>query len=246
MKSIQIRIDRKTYRHGAQVVDPVIIRDLRISLSDGEFVCLVGPSGCGKTTLLNILAGLDPDFEGTIRSTPENHRPRMAYVFQNPRLLPWRTVRQNIELALSEPVDPDLIEHLLQAMDVAQVQHQYPQRLSVGMSRRVALVRAFATQPDLLLMDEPFVSLDAPTARRVRQLLVRVWRERPHTVLFVTHDLREAISLADRLIFLSSHPMMTAAEVEVTLEPEARQDLARIDGFHRELLAENPALAHLL
>lgn len=245
MKSIHIHVERKVYRQSAPGSDPLVIRDLSITLADGEFVCLVGPSGCGKTTLLNMLAGLDPDFQGTIRSVPDSHRPRMAYVFQNPRLLPWRTVRENIELAMPER-DAALIDHLLSALGLAEAEHQYPQRLSVGMSRRVALARAFATQPDLLLMDEPFVSLDAPTARRVRQLLVHVWRERPHTVLFVTHDLREAIALANRLIFLSSHPMRTVAEVAVPLSPAERDDIGRIGAFQQALLADYPELTQLL
>ena len=246
MTAITIDIQKKSYRHRAHDEDPDVIRNLHMELRDGEFVCLIGPSGCGKTTLLNIVAGLDDDFQGTVRAVQTAKKPKISYVFQNPRLLPWRTVRENIALAVGSDMDQGLVDHLLDAMGVGQVQQQYPERLSLGMSRRVALVRAFATQPDLLLMDEPFVSLDAPTARRVRQLLVHVWRERPHTVLFVTHDLREAIALADRLIFLSARPMSTAAEIPIDLSSEERRDGACIDKLHRQLLERYPSFRNLL
>ncbi|MFM8330100.1 MAG: ABC transporter ATP-binding protein, partial [Candidatus Methylumidiphilus sp.] len=163
MSRIDIDIARKAYpaRHGQG--EHVAIENLRIELAAGEFVCLVGPSGCGKTTLLNIVAGLDRQFDGAIATDSGERAPRIGYVFQNPRLLPWRTVRQNIDLALPPGADGGDVAHLLEAMDLTAWQGQYPQKLSGGMSRRVALARAFAVRPTLLLMDEPFVSLDQPT-----------------------------------------------------------------------------------
>lgn len=248
MNEVNIAVTRKTFDTPGSRHPATIISDLTIRLGQGEFVCLVGPSGCGKSTLLHIVAGLDRDFEGCIDfPTSGSVRPRIGYVFQNPRLLPWRTVRENIELALPEAVDSrDLIEHLLDVMALVNIQHQYPERLSLGMSRRVALVRAFALEPDLLLMDEPFVSLDAPTARRVRRLLIRVWEERPHTVLFVTHDLREAIELADRLIFLSNPPSRVLAEIAVDIARPLRCDEEQIDRFRAALLEGHSVLRGLL
>ncbi len=246
MNRIEIDIRKKAYpaRHGHR--EHVAIWNLRIELSAGEFVCLVGPSGCGKTTLLNIISGLDRQFEGRIATDAGEGTPRIGYVFQNPRLLPWRTVRENIDLALPAGEDGEDVDHLLDVMDLAQWQSQYPQKLSGGMARRVALVRAFAIRPTLLLMDEPFVSLDAPTARRIRQLLVRVWQDRPHTVLFVTHDLREAIALADRLVFLSGPPAAVLHELIVDIPRAERDDEAIVEAFRNHLIAGHPEIRALL
>jgi NitT/TauT family transport system ATP-binding protein len=240
----RIAIRKKAYpaRHG--LGEHLAIKDLHIELAEGEFVCLVGPSGCGKTTLLHLVAGLDTDFEGAIDLGGK--ATRIGYVFQNPRLLPWRTVRENIDLALPAGAAAAWVDHLLDVMDLSQWQSQYPQKLSGGMARRVALARAFAIQPSLLLMDEPFVSLDPPTARRIRQLLVKVWLERSHTVLFVTHDLREAIALADRLLFLSPPPTALLREVAVDIPRASRDDENAIEAFRSRLAEEHPEIRQLL
>jgi ABC-type nitrate/sulfonate/bicarbonate transport system ATPase subunit len=242
MTDIQIHIDNKTYPTATKPA----IADLRLSLKSEEFICLVGPSGCGKTTLLNIIAGLDNDFEGEIFVGRKHTQPKIGYVFQNPRLLPWRTVRENIELALAADQSHDVVDALLEAMQLTQVQHVYPEHLSLGMSRRVSIIRAFAIDPDVLLMDEPFVSLDPPTARQVRDLLVGLWQQRPHTVLFVTHDLREAIALADRLIFLSASPMQAVSEIIVPIARAERNDELAIEAFRQQLLADYPEIKQLL
>jgi len=276
MTDIQINIANKIY----PTAEKPSIANLKLSLHSNEFVCLVGPSGCGKTTLLNIIAGLDNDYDGEILgrtgSRPvatlltsmdggnaENCReqfrppsmavvgqqhthPKIGYIFQNPRLLPWRTVRENIELALDAHQSPDIIDALLEVMQLTQAQHVYPERLSLGMSRRVSIIRAFAVDPEVLLMDEPFVSLDAPTARQVRELLIKLWRQRPHTVLFVTHDLREAIALADRLIFLSASPMQVVSEIIVPIARSERQDELAIESFRQQLLQNHPEIRPLL
>jgi NitT/TauT family transport system ATP-binding protein len=237
---ISIDIRRKIYPARRGAGGHLAIEHLRIDLAAGEFVCLVGPSGCGKTTLLNIVAGLDRQFDGTITQDPH-----IAYVFQNPRLLPWRTVRENIDLALPKESSGAWVDHLLEVMDLSDWQTQYPQKLSGGMARRVALARAFAIQPTLLLMDEPFVSLDAPTARRIRQLLLKVWSERPHTVLFVTHDLREAIALADRLVFLSLPPTKVLHQVTVNI-PRTERDDEAVEAFRKQLLLGHAEISGLL
>lgn len=242
MSAVDIQIQRKCYPAQAGAPPHVAIEDLRIQLAAHEFVCLVGPSGCGKTTLLNIVAGLDALYDGHIHiEHPAERAARIACVFQEPRLLPWRTVRQNIELALPPGCDSD-IDALLTLLGLADSAAVYPQRLSLGMSRRVAIARAFAVQPDLLLLDEPFVSLDAATAQRVRQLLLTCWDQRPHTVLFVTHDLREAIALADRLILLSSAPTQVAAHVSVTLSRQQRQQESAVAAFRQTVLEQHPGL----
>ncbi len=247
MTEIHIDISKKIYPGAAGAQPHIAIEDLRILLHSGEFVCLVGPSGCGKTTLLNIIAGLDKAFQGDIRLLhSQKPKPLVGYVFQEPRLLPWRTVRENIELALHGGRNHEAVTSLLEALGLCQVEEKYPERLSLGMRRRVALARAFVIQPDLLLMDEPFVSLDAPTARRARRLLIDVWRERPHTVLFVTHDLREAITLADRLIFLGPSPTCVIHQMKVPLLREQRADEQAVEAFRHKLLSDYPAIKHLL
>jgi NitT/TauT family transport system ATP-binding protein len=239
---IDIDIIRKIYPATGQSGQHAAIVSLRMSLQENEFVCLVGPSGCGKTTLLNIVAELDKDFEGTISFKKFNSRPKTGYVFQNPRLLPWRTVRENIELVIPESSSPAVIDSLLEIMQLTSFQHVYPERLSLGMSRRAAIIRAFAIEPDLLLMDEPFVSLDAQTARQARELLIRLWQERPHTVLFVTHDLREAIALADRIIFLTSAPMRIMNEQAIRIPRAERNDEAVIEGLRSRIIENYPEL----
>ncbi len=246
MSDIQINIINKTYPAIDQAEAHTAIADLNLSLKSGEFICLVGPSGCGKTTLLNIIADLDYDYQGSIGLSQQSSRPKIGYIFQNPRLLPWRTVRENIELVVEDPLSTHIIDSLLEEMQLTPSQHVYPERLSLGMSRRVAITRAFAVDPDLLLMDEPFVSLDAPTARQVRALLLSLWQQRPHTVLFVTHDLREAIALADRLIFLSASPMSVISEIRVPIPRADRYDEAAIETFRQQLLNDYPAIKQLL
>jgi ABC-type nitrate/sulfonate/bicarbonate transport system ATPase subunit len=242
MTDVQISIRDKTYPNAAQAT----IKNLSLSLPSNEFVCLVGSSGCGKTTLLNCLAGLDTQYDGDILVGQQHTRPKIGYIFQNPRLLPWRTVRENIELVLEPNQSPEAIDSLLDFMQLSKVQHEYPERLSLGMNRRVAIIRAFAVNPDLLLMDEPFVSLDPPTARDVRALLLQLWQQRPHTVLFVTHDLREAIALADRLIFLAANPMSIISDIVVSIPRKQRHDEAAIEQFRQQLLNEHPAIKQLL
>lgn len=242
MTDVHITIDNKTYAGAAQAT----IANFSLSLQANEFVCLVGSSGCGKTTLLNCLSGLDNQYDGEILVGVQHTTPKIGYIFQNPRLLPWRTVRENIELVLEPHQSPDLINPLLDIMQLTQVQHEYPERLSVGMNRRVAIIRAFAVNPDLLLMDEPFVSLDPPTARDVRALLLQLWQQRPHTVLFVTHDLREAIALADRLIFLASTPMRVISDIVVPIPRTQRHDEAAIEQFRQQLINHYPDIKQLL
>ena len=246
MTDIRINIASKFYPAVGRAGQHLAISNLNLTLKVNEFVCLLGPSGCGKTTLLNIIAGLDNDFKGDIFSGQRHSVPKIGYIFQNPRLLPWRTVRENIDLVLGDRHSPAVVDALLEVMQLTQFQHVYPERLSLGMSRRVAIIRAFAVDPDILLMDEPFVSLDAPTARQVRELLLALWSERPHTVLFVTHDLREAIALADRLVFLSAAPMSFISEVKVPIARADRHNEGVREEFRRQLLNDYPLIKTLL
>jgi NitT/TauT family transport system ATP-binding protein len=180
-----------------------VIADLAFQVGDGRFACLIGPSGCGKTTTLRAILGLDRDFRGTVR-LPAGAEP-IGVVFQEPRLLPWRTVEENVRLALPRGETADL-EALFDVLGLADLKSHYPSELSLGLARRVALARAFAVEPGLLVLDEPFASLDGATAERMRRLLVTVWEARPTTALMVTHNLSEAVALADDVIVLSDRP----------------------------------------
>jgi NitT/TauT family transport system ATP-binding protein len=239
MTSVHIQIHEKIH-HGAQFPT---IENFTLTLNAGEFVCLVGQSGCGKTTLLNSIAGLDSNYSGEIRVGKHAQNPKIGFVFQQPCLLPWRTVRENIELVFinQNSVPKVQIDDLLALMQLTAYENAYPKQLSEGMKRRVSIIRAFAINPDLLLMDEPFVSLDAPMAREVRELLRQLCQKRPHTVLFVTHDLREAIALADKLVFLTHRPMRVLKEIDVSIA----RDSQTIETFREQLFKNYPEL-HLL
>ncbi|MGF1611868.1 MAG: ABC transporter ATP-binding protein [Kiloniellales bacterium] len=245
MSDLDVLVREKRFPAIGAAPAHLALQDVRITARHGELVCLLGPSGCGKTTLLNIVAGLDRDYDGhlTLPSVPGRAAPVIGYVFQSPRLLPWRTVRQNVELVLSdEQAASGIADELLEAAGLAPFCDAYPQRLSLGMSRRVALVRAFAVKPDLMLLDEPFVSLDEPTARRLRALLLKLWQARPTTALFVSHNLREAIYLADRIVLFSAAPGRVVADLPLTLPRAERARPGAVEALREELLRERPEL----
>ncbi len=185
-----------------------VLAGLRFTLKRNEIVALVGPSGCGKTTLLRLIGGLDKQFDGRI-DWAGGAAPRIGTVFQEPRLLPWRTVRQNLALVRPNPV---AAEALLRLLGLAPYGDLYPPALSLGMARRAAIARAFAIEPALLLLDEPFVSLDPAMAEQGRTVLATAWRTQRCAALLVTHDRAEAASLADRILLLSTDPARVVQE----------------------------------
>ena len=234
--AITVAIDEKRYSGRAGAGPVTALRGLRACIGPSEFCVVTGPSGCGKTTLLNIIAGLDRDFAGTLGFAASDHdAPRIGYVFQSPRLLPWRTVRENVALVQRHRAEPAALEELLADVGVAGMADAYPAQLSGGMARRVALARAFAIAPDLLLMDEPFLSLDAAAADRLRSLLLRLVSTRPATVLFVTHDLAEAVALADRILVLSPAPGRVVAELPIALARTERHDPDTLSALRAQL-----------
>jgi ABC-type nitrate/sulfonate/bicarbonate transport system ATPase subunit len=199
---LELSIRRKLYRRaGAAPVEAV--RDLVLDFPAGSVTALFGPSGCGKTTALRILMGLDPEFEGEVRHRP----PRLGVVFQEPRLLPWRSLGDNLRIvarAAGLPEPP--VEALLSRVGLAGWAGHYPRELSLGMARRAALARALAVEPELLVLDEPFVSLDEATAVQLRALVGAVLAERRVTAVLVTHALEDAAALADRIAVLTPRP----------------------------------------
>ena len=205
---LELRIDAKTFL-SAEGTPVEVVRNLKLRLEAGSFGALIGPSGCGKTTILRIAAGLDRDFVGELH-TPGSGR--LGMVFQEPRLLPWRTVEQNIRLALPAGEAAVDLTEMVAILGLGDHLARYPGELSLGLARRAAIARAFAARPDFLLLDEPFVSLDEATAARLRGELVALTTRTEVTTLLVTHDLAEAIQLADRLFFLSDRPTRVIAE----------------------------------
>ncbi|WP_245444182.1 ABC transporter ATP-binding protein [Microvirga sp. KLBC 81] len=198
--TLQVTIQRKVYPAQAGAPSRVLFRNLSLDIEAGEVCAIVGPSGIGKSSLLQIAAGLDQDFEGSITGLPQP----AGYLFQSPRLLPWRTARQNLELVI--PDQPGKAAEWLAQVGLAGSEDIYPQRLSLGMARRVALARALAVEPKLLLLDEPFASLDEDTSRDMQGLVARHMRKLRPTTLLVTHHWHEAAALAQRVITLDGVP----------------------------------------
>ncbi len=191
-----------------------VLNDLNFAISKGEFVAVVGPSGCGKSTLLNLLSGHDEPTSGTVERSGA-----VRMVYQHDGLFPWKTVTQNIFMGISkqasEAEQKGQIDDLVKLIGLGSFEHHYPHQLSGGMRQRVELARALAGQSDILLMDEPFSALDYITRLRLRRELSRILKERPRTVVLVTHDIEEAAQLADRVIVLSERPARIQCELRI-------------------------------
>lgn len=195
-------------RHGPiQAID-----NLTLQIPEGELACVVGPSGCGKTSMLRILAGLEQASAGTaIVHTTNPQRPTTGVVFQGAGLFPWMTVQQNVGYGLQMRGMPiaernAITQHWLAAVGLTQFAHAYPAQLSGGMQQRAGLARAFAYDPEVLLMDEPFAALDAQTRMLQQQMLLEQWEQQRKTVIFVTHSIEEALTLGDQIYVMSARP----------------------------------------
>lgn len=227
--TIRVEVLRKVFPAIAGREAQLVLSNVAFDVAPREFLVLTGPSGCGKSTLLNIIAGLDKDFDGRIDLG--NAQDRMTFIFQAPRLLPWRTVRENIELVIPDG-DPrhTKIPEMIARVGLTEAANAYPERISLGMQRRAALARGFILEPQILLMDEPFVSLDDPTAQSLRALLMELVNRQPTTVIFVTHDRGEAIQLGTRILRMAPGQASVAQDVQVTLTPEQRRDRGAVLG----------------
>jgi NitT/TauT family transport system ATP-binding protein len=223
----------------------VAIGDLSFDVRHGDFTCIVGPSGAGKTTLLKCLAGLLAPTSGTllVNGHPVSGPPaEMAVVFQEygRSLFPWKTVRENIELPLREKKVPKaerrrLTDEALAAVSLSHAADSYPWQLSGGMQQRVAIARAVAYQPKVMVLDEPFAAVDAQTRADLEDLMLRLWRELDLTVIFVTHDIDEAVYLGQRVLVLSSSPTRVLDDVPIDIASPREQVGTRIEPVFAEL-----------
>ncbi|MGH9701099.1 MAG: ABC transporter ATP-binding protein [Candidatus Acidiferrales bacterium] len=216
------------------------VRCMNLSVAAGEFLAIVGPSGCGKSTLLHLLAGLEQPSSGTVRidgEAPEElvRRHRLGIAFQDSALLPWLSVQANLGLPFKLagiPVNRERVQDLIELIGLQGFKHARPSQLSGGMRQRAAIARSLCLDPDVLLLDEPFGSLDAVTRRRLNIELERIWRNRPVTTLLVTHSVEEALFLSDRTIVMES-PGAVAQVVQIPFPRPRTPDLLRREEFHR-------------
>jgi NitT/TauT family transport system ATP-binding protein len=216
-----------------------VIESVNLAVPEGQFVSIVGPSGCGKSTLLNIIAGIERYDAGSVtvsrRSAGGDTLPRIGYVFQSPRLLNWLTVQDNIHFVLEAQHVPrerwhERVTRQLDMVGLAGQERNYPLNLSGGMQQRVAIARALAIEPDILLMDEPFSHLDAITARKMRFDLMEILARAKPTILFVTHDLPEAVFLSDHIYMMDTKPARIFKEVSVDVpRPRKPEDPTILD-----------------
>lgn len=219
-----------------------IISDVSLSIPKGQFVSIVGPSGCGKTTILNLLAGLiDAPHQGTLRldgDAPKLGDRRIAYMLARDSLLPWSTTLDNAAYGMRiRGVEPQArkarARDFLARVGLKGFENVYPKHLSHGMRQRCALARTFALGAPFLLMDEPFGALDAQTKLQLEELLVQLWQEERSTVIFITHDLAEAVAISDRVIVMSARPGRIVADVDIDLpRPRNVRELQKQDAFH--------------
>ena len=243
--NLSVNVKKKSYKDLNNASFLTAIQDMDFKVPDGQFCCLLGPSGCGKTTLLNILSGLDNNYDGNIQfdddSSPQDCG--IGYMFQEPRLLPWLTVRQNVEIVTQQTSeDKDLSDSILETMGLSKNLESFPSQLSGGMQRRVAIARAFINKPKILLLDEPFISLDFTVANRLRNMLVNIWQQQKTTIIFVTHDLREAIFLGDRILFLSKGPSKVIYDYNINLDRPRDMESKDIENIRNELIKNNPSV----
>lgn len=238
-KKIKISINHLTKAFYKKQGSVTALDDISLTIEDGEFVCLVGPSGCGKTTLLRILADLEKPSVGEFTIATEGEgRPLQSMVFQERGVIPWLTVDENVGFGLKmRHLPKELIQertaYYLKKTGLDKFSTLYPKELSGGMKQRVSIARAFANDPEILLMDEPFAALDEQNKFILQEELLSIWAETGKTVLFITHSIDEALLLSDRILLMSSQPGKIIQEIKVDM-PRPRK---------MEDIRENPVMA---
>lgn len=222
------------------------LEELNLEINEGEFIALLGPSGCGKTTLLNMIAGFDFPTSGKVtindETVKEPSKDNIA-VFQNYGLLPWRTVQKNVEFGLEgkgikRKERKIIAEKYIEMVGLTKFKKHHPHQLSGGMQQRTALARALAVEPKMLFMDEPFGALDAITRVQMQNELKEIWRRNKNTVIFVTHDIEEALFLATRVVIMSAHPGKIRSVIDISLPEERKRTSSEFITYRDRILSE--------
>ncbi|NEI72417.1 ATP-binding cassette domain-containing protein [Rhizobium lusitanum] len=240
---IQLTVDKVDYSYRSKKrATLTIFRQLSLTVGEGEFVSLIGPSGCGKSTMLRLIMGLQLPVSGTIRvagTVVNGPSTKIGMVFQQDALLPWRTALKNVCLGLERDLPRDeavrRAHAALEQVGLAKFADAYPHQLSGGMRQRVNLARALALSPEVVLMDEPFAALDMLTRERMQEHLINVWERDRKTVVFVTHQLEEAVFLSDRVILLGPAPAGVLADVTVNLPRPRTAETKKSVHYHRQV-----------
>ncbi len=247
-KASRIRVAGVDKKYPGEKGQPPVraLEDVSFEVEPGEFVCIVGPSGCGKTTLFRIIAGLEEPTSGAVYLDDEavtEPRPDMGIVFQEYHLFPWRTVNKNVGFGLektgsgmSKGERKRRVQYLVELVGLEGFEESYPKSLSGGMKQRVALARALAKDPTTLLMDEPLSAADAQTRERLQNELIDIWRETRKTVLFVTHDVEEALKLSDRVVVMEAEPGTVSEIVEIDRPREMSRTSQEFGEYYERVL----------
>ena len=237
MMDFQIDVENLTKVYRLPQGPITAVDNVSFRVREGEFFCIVGPSGCGKTTVLRILAGLETKSGGEVSIRHRRSRTaRSAMVFQEQSIFPWMTVEKNIDFGLrSQPMPAaqrrDIVQYYLERVGLRPFARAYPHQLSGGMKQRVSIARAFATDPEILLMDEPFAALDEQNKLLLQEELVRIWEESRKTVVYITHSIDEAVGMGDRVLVMTAHPGRIKTIIPIDFKrprniPELRRDAA--------------------
>lgn len=234
-RTTEVKIEQVVKRFDTRNGEVVALNGIDLEIAEDEFVCIVGPSGCGKSTLLNLIAGLSKPTSGKVYvngKEVEGPGSERGVVFQQYALFPWLTVKKNVEYGLklqgmSRKEASAEATRYIEMVDLKQFENAYPKELSGGMKQRVAIARAYAVKPQVLLMDEPFGALDAQTKTQLQSELIHTWIQEKRTVFFITHDVEEAVTLAQRIIIMSARPGRIREIVEVNL-PYPRDQKTRV------------------
>lgn len=235
-----VRIEHVSKIYTTQQGEEVVaLQDINLSIAQGDFICVVGPSGCGKTTLLNMLAGYEKPTSGWIQAHAkqiEGPDPNRGVVFQHPTLYPWLTVKGNVEFGLrmqgmSGKERSQVADEYLELVGLADAGNRRPYELSGGMQQRCQIARVLATDPKLIMMDEPYGALDALTRETLQNELLRIWRDRKKTVFFITHSVEEAVFLGTRVIVMSKHPGTVVMDVPVDLSGATPEEMRSTQEF---------------
>lgn len=222
LEDVKIRVDHLTKQFG----DLLVLDDINFNIKKGEFICVVGPTGCGKTTFLNLLTRIYTPTKGDLYIDGEPADPKkhnISFAFQEPSAMPWLTVRQNLEYGLKVKKIPrkernERVNRILKLLGLEEFAEAYPSQLSVSGEQRVIIGRAFSTYPDLLLMDEPYGQMDIKMRFYLEDEVLKLWKEFGSTVVFITHNIEEAVYLAERVLILSNKPTTIKESVEIPLQ----------------------------